>query len=116
MENSEPVYIISVAARLLKLSPHTLRKYERIGFILPSRVRGPRTLRLYSEEDMARLRQIKYLVEKLALNLAGVQLALRLSQQLLRLQERAAGSRDGQELQPHILGEVSSMLRTLGVP
>ncbi len=67
-------YVISVAARLLHMHPQTLRKYERIGLIMPSRTVG--MLRLYSEQDIVRLRLIKHLVEELGLNLAGVQLAL----------------------------------------
>ena len=79
----EPLYVISVAARLLEMHAQTLRKYEREGFIEPSRTRG--RLRLYSAEDIERLRQIKYLVEQRGLNLAGVQLALALSQRLSEL-------------------------------
>ena len=73
-EEVEGVYIISVAARILAMHPQTLRKYERVGLVRPSRTVG--MLRLYSEEDIARLRLIKHLVGDLGLNLAGVQLAL----------------------------------------
>ena len=74
-------YVISVAARLLRMHPQTLRKYERVGLIMPSRTVG--MLRLYSEHDIVRLRLIKHLVEELGLNLAGVQLALGLFTRLL---------------------------------
>ena len=74
-------YVISVAARLLHMHPQTLRKYERIGLIMPSRTGG--MLRLYSEHDIVRLRLIKHLIEELGLNLAGVQLALGLFTRLL---------------------------------
>ena len=70
------VYVISVAARLLEMHPQTLRKYERMGFITPSRTMG--MLRLYSEEDLARLRMIKFLVEDRGMNLAGVEMILNL--------------------------------------
>jgi len=76
-------YVISVAARLLQMHPQTLRKYERVGLIMPSRTVG--MLRLYSEHDIVRLRLIKHLVEELGLNLAGVQLALGLFTRLLDL-------------------------------
>ncbi len=79
----EGVYIISVAARILEMHPQTLRKYERIGLVRPSRTIG--MLRLYSDEDVARLRLIKHLVGEMGLNLAGVQLALRLFNRLLRM-------------------------------
>ena len=73
----EPVFIISVAARLLEMHPQTLRKYEREGLIAPSRTTG--NLRLYSDEDLDRLRQVKFLVNERGLNLAGVQLILELT-------------------------------------
>jgi MerR family transcriptional regulator/heat shock protein HspR len=78
--HGEPVFVISVAARLLEMHPQTLRKYEREGLIAPSRTTG--NLRLYSDRDIERLRQVKYLVDERGLNLAGVQLALELTQRL----------------------------------
>ena len=81
-ERVEGLYIISVAARILDMHPQTLRKYERIGLLSPSRTVG--MLRLYSEEDVARLRLIKHLVGDLGLNLAGVQLALEMFNILLK--------------------------------
>ena len=85
----EGVYIISVAARILEMHPQTLRKYERAGLVRPSRTGG--MLRLYSEEDIARLRLIKHLVGDLGLNVAGVQLVLGLFNRLL---EARAGVAD----------------------
>jgi MerR family transcriptional regulator/heat shock protein HspR len=70
------LYIISVAARLTEMHPQTLRKYERVGLLSPSRTGG--SLRLYSENDLARLRLIRILTEKFALNLAGVRLVMEL--------------------------------------
>ncbi|MCO5177247.1 MAG: MerR family transcriptional regulator [Thermomicrobiales bacterium] len=86
MRESEPLYVISVASRLLRLHPQTLRKYEREGFVAPSRTTG--NLRLYSTEDIERLRQVKHLVEDQGINLAGVQLALGLTEQIRALQEQ----------------------------
>src|SRR5258708_9017926 len=77
---SDALYVISVAARLVEMHPTTLRKYERVGFLEPSRTPG-RT-RLYSLEDINRLRQIKRLVEEREMNLAGGQMALDLTQML----------------------------------
>lgn len=82
---SEPLFVISVAARLVEMHPQTLRKYEREGLIAPSRTSG--NLRLYSDQDIERLRQVKYLVEERGLNLAGVQLALELTRELQGLRE-----------------------------
>jgi MerR family transcriptional regulator, heat shock protein HspR len=82
----EPVFIISVAARLLEMHPQTLRKYEREGLIAPSRTTG--NLRLYSDEDLERLRQVKYLVGERGLNVAGVQLVLEVTRHLRSIQKR----------------------------
>src|SRR5258707_14444674 len=77
---TDALYVTSVAARLVELHPTTLRKYERVGFLEPSRTPG-RT-RLYSLDDIRRLRQIKRLVEARDMNLAGVQMALDLTELL----------------------------------
>ncbi|HYH10719.1 MAG TPA: MerR family transcriptional regulator [Thermomicrobiales bacterium] len=90
---SEPLFVISVAARLVEMHPQTLRKYEREGLIAPSRTSG--NLRLYSDEDIERLRQVKYLVETRGLNLAGVQLALELTQSLRKLRAEMDRSPNG---------------------
>ncbi len=74
MQDKGPLYVISVASRLLALHPQTLRKYERAGFVAPSRTEG--NLRLYSPEDLALLRQVKHLVDERGVNLAGVEIAL----------------------------------------
>src|SRR5205807_7320146 len=88
MQDKGPLYIISVASRLLAMHPQTLRKYERAGFVAPSRTKG--NLRLYSPEDIQRLRQIKYLVDDVGVTtLAGVQMALDVSGALRRLLYRA---------------------------
>src|SRR3954454_2615352 len=83
LDVSAALYVISVAARLVELHPTTLRKYERVGFLEPSRTPG-RT-RLYSHQDIRRLRQIKHLVEEREINLAGVQMALDLTEVLNEL-------------------------------
>ena len=90
---SEPLFVISVAARLVEMHPQTLRKYEREGLIAPSRTSG--NLRLYSDEDIERLRQVKYLVEQRGLNLAGVQLVLELTQALRALRHSMQRSASG---------------------
>lgn len=68
------VYIISVAARLLEVHPQTLRKYEKFGLVRPSRSVG--MLRLYSEEDLIRLKIIKTLVDDYGVNLAGISIIM----------------------------------------
>lgn len=106
---SEPLFVISVAARLVEMHPQTLRKYEREGLIAPSRTSG--NLRLYSDQDIERLRQVKYLVEERSMNLAGVQMALDLTRELLALRERL----DSKDTHSQIVQkELSKMLSMLG--
>jgi MerR family transcriptional regulator/heat shock protein HspR len=71
---NEPVYMISVAARMLSCHPQTLRMYEREGLVSP--YRSNRNLRLYSDADIERLRMIKRLTQELGVNLAGVEVIL----------------------------------------
>lgn len=106
---SEPLFVISVAARLVEMHPQTLRKYEREGLIAPSRTSG--NLRLYSDQDIERLRQVKYLVEERSMNLAGVQMALELTKELLGLRERL-DPRDTHSV--IVKKELSKMLIMLG--
>jgi MerR family transcriptional regulator/heat shock protein HspR len=83
-EQNEPLYVISVAAKILGIQTHTLRYYERIGIIEPSRSRG--NIRLYSEQDLEQLRHVKSLIEDLGVNLAGAEVILRMAQQIVQLQ------------------------------
>ena len=84
MEDQEPCYVISVAARMLGIQAHTLRYYERVGLVDPSRSRG--NIRLYSVRDIDRLRQVKTLMEDLGINLAGVQVALRMAERIAEME------------------------------
>lgn len=83
---NEPRYVISIAARMLGIQTHTLRYYERIGIIEPSRSRG--NIRLYSEQDLEQLRRVKHLIEELGVNLAGAEVILRMARQIAELQQR----------------------------
>jgi MerR family transcriptional regulator/heat shock protein HspR len=73
---NQPVYMIGVAAQLCNVHPQTLRQYERLGLVVPSRV-GAKN-RLYSEADIRRVRRIQRLTQQMGVNLAGVELILRL--------------------------------------
>jgi len=84
LDDAEPCYVISVAARMVGVQSYTLRYYERIGIIEPSRSRG--NIRLYSERDIARLRRVKTLMDDMGVNLAGVEVVMRVMQQILELQ------------------------------
>ncbi|MBH74775.1 MAG: hypothetical protein CL896_03165 [Dehalococcoidia bacterium] len=75
-KESKGLYIISVASQMLKMHPQTLRKYERLGLIKPSRTIG--MLRLYSQDDIMTIQAIKLLIDDLKLNLAGVRITMAL--------------------------------------
>jgi MerR family transcriptional regulator/heat shock protein HspR len=84
----EPYYVIGVAARLVNLHPQTLRHYEALGLVVPKRSRG--NMRLYSPRDIERLRKITRLSQDLGVNLAGVEIILRLSEQVEALRAELA--------------------------
>jgi MerR family transcriptional regulator/heat shock protein HspR len=86
MMDDSPRYIISVAADLVGMHPQTLRIYEQKGLVRPKRTAG--NTRLYSEADLERLRTIQRLTTELGLNLAGVEVVLRMEDQLQRTQAR----------------------------
>jgi MerR family transcriptional regulator/heat shock protein HspR len=109
---SDALYVISVAARLVELHPTTLRKYERVGFLEPSRTPG-RT-RLYSREDIRRLRQIKTLVEQREMNLAGVQMALNLTELLSALSNAIDEAPDVVSLRRRVQAPLRAAFATLG--
>jgi len=84
--SERPQYMISVAAELAGMHPQTLRAYEAKGLITPGRTPGG--TRVYSDQDVQRLRLIQQLTTKLGLNLAGVQHVLRLEDELRRVRAR----------------------------
>ncbi len=108
------VYIISVAARLLEMHPQTLRKYERLGLVSPSRTIG--MLRLYSEEDIEKLRLIKYLEENLGLNLAGVEFTLNMLGQLLDMLQRLSRRQEAEDFIGMVEQEMSRLFQRLNLP
>ena len=109
----EGVYIISVAARILDMHPQTLRKYERLGLIRPGRTLG--MLRLYSTEDIRKLRLIRHLSDEMGLNLAGVEFALATVQNLLTMQQRLA-ARLGPEAGEQVKEELNLLFQSLNLP
>ncbi len=95
------VFMISVAAELADMHPQTLRMYEQRGLIEPKR--SPKGTRLYSHEDVERLRRIQQMTVELGLNLAGVELVLELEEQLERTRRRVVAlERRRDELQAEI--------------
>ncbi|MHB9026676.1 MAG: chaperone modulator CbpM [Armatimonadota bacterium] len=79
----QPLYVIGVVARMLELHPQTLRLYERMGLIKPAR-RGP--IRMFSDADIQRIRQIQRLKDDLGVNLAGIEVILQLLERIEELQ------------------------------
>ena len=86
VEPGRGVYMISVAAELAAMHPQTLRIYESRGLITPQR--SPKGTRLYSQEDVDRLRRIQELTSELGMNLAGVERVFELEQELERMRRR----------------------------
>ena len=83
MAPAEDLYLISMAARLLGMHPQTLRKYERLGLVQPGRTLG--SMRVYTSDELARLRLIKHLVDEVGVNLAGVQRLLSVAEAVERM-------------------------------
>ena len=105
------VFMISVAAELAEMHPQTLRMYEARGLIEPKR--SPKGTRLYSHEDVERLRRIQEMTTDLGLNLSGVEHVLRLEQELERARRRAdALERRVAELQEEMAAEVERVRRS----
>ena len=80
----EPAFIISVAARMLGVHAQTLRYYERVGLILPSRSSG--RIRLYSQADINRIRRVQKLIDELGVNLAGAEVIIDMSAKIVALE------------------------------
>ena len=87
----EPCYVISIAARLVGMHAQTLRQYERIGLVEPKRSRG--NIRLYSQSDVARLRQVQRLISDLGVNLAGVDVFFRMRERLNEIESELDATR-----------------------
>lgn len=81
----QPLYMIGVASQLCGVHPQTLRQYERLGLVVPSRV-GAKN-RLYSEVDIERVKQIQRLTQEMGVNLAGVEIILRLLDDMEEMQD-----------------------------
>ncbi len=104
----EPCYIISVAAKLVQMHPQTLRYYERLGLIRPARSDGK--IRLYSARDIERLRQIHQYINDLGVNLAGVEVILRMTERMAVMEMQL------REMQVQFLAEIRRLRQALGEP
>jgi len=84
----EPVYLISIVSKILDIHPQTLRQYERENLITPSRSNG--RIRLYSQRDIDRIKLILRLTRELGVNLAGVDIILRLKENVDKMEREIA--------------------------
>jgi MerR family transcriptional regulator/heat shock protein HspR len=113
MAVEQDLYFISVAARMLGMHPQTLRKYERLGLVQPTRTIG--SMRLYSREELERLKLIKRLVDDAGINLAGVQRLLSIAEVVQRLRplmrDESLSARDTRR---RIVQEIEALDRMLG--
>jgi MerR family transcriptional regulator, heat shock protein HspR len=111
-DTSRGVYMISVAAELAGMHPQTLRIYETRGLITPKR--SPKNTRLYSQEDVDRLRRIQELTTDLGMNLAGVERVFELEEQIERMERRMRNlERHAQRVQEELQKEVERVRRSL---
>ncbi len=101
----EPIYIISVAARLLEVHPQTLRYYERAGLLKPTRSSGK--IRLYSQREIERLRKIMRLTTELGVNLAGAEVIIDLTERLEKLQQQS------KQREEQLLAEIEALRKEL---
>ncbi len=88
----EPVYLISIVASMLNIHPQTLRQYERDGLIKPSRTQG--RMRLYSQRDIDRMKMILRLSRELGVNIAGIDIILRLKEQMEEMEKEIERLKD----------------------
>jgi MerR family transcriptional regulator, heat shock protein HspR len=107
------LYFISTAARLLHMHPQTLRKYERLGLVRPSRTIG--SMRVYSVEELDRLRLIKHLVEEAGVNLAGVQRLLSIAEAVQRLRPLVNQDSGRTDSRRRIALELKRISETIGL-
>ena len=109
-DKSRGVYMISVAAELAGMHPQTLRIYETRGLITPRR--SPKNTRLYSEEDVDRLRRIQELTTELGMNLAGVERVFELEQEVERMRRRLRNlERQAERAQAELQDEIDRIRR-----
>jgi MerR family transcriptional regulator/heat shock protein HspR len=111
--DDQDLFFISIAARMLGMHPQTLRKYERLGLVQPTRTIG--SMRLYSREEIARIKLIKRLVDDGGINLAGVQRLLSVAEVVQRLRplihDEALSARDTRR----VAQELEALSRMLGL-
>jgi MerR family transcriptional regulator/heat shock protein HspR len=110
-ETGRGVYMISVAAELAGMHPQTLRIYESRGLITPQR--SPKNTRLYSDDDVERLRRIQALTTELGMNLAGVERVFELEDEIYKMQRRMRNlERQAQRVEDEMMAELDRVRRS----
>ena len=112
MGPQDEIYFISVAARMLGMHPQTLRKYERLGLVRPTRTIG--SMRIYSRGELERLRIIKRLVEEAGINLAGVQRLMSIAEIVQRMRPLVNGEELAARETRRLSQEFDELMRVLG--
>jgi len=112
MALKEEFYFISTASRLLGMHPQTLRKYERLGLVQPSRTLG--SMRVYTRDELDRLRLIKHLVDEAGINLAGVQRLLSIAESLERLRALVDADTTGRHARQRLARELERLMAIVG--
>ena len=107
------LYFISMAARLLDMHPQTLRKYERLGLVRPTRTVG--SMRVYTSEELDRLKLIKRLVEDDGVNLAGVQRLLAIAEAVQRLRPLMQDTPTKADARRRVTLEIERIGRLVGI-
>jgi MerR family transcriptional regulator/heat shock protein HspR len=111
-DGARGVYMISVAAELAGMHPQTLRIYEARGLITPRR--SPKNTRLYSQDDVARLRRIQELTTELGMNLAGVERVFELEEEIERMRRRMRSlERQAEKVQRDLREEIDRVRRSV---
>lgn len=113
MRVEHDLYFISMAARLLDMHPQTLRKYERLGLVQPTRTIG--SMRVYSRDQLERLKLIKHLVEDEGVNLAGVQRLLTIAEAVQRLRPLMNGETTARETRRRLMQEIDRISELVGL-
>ena len=108
------LYLISMAARMLGMHPQTLRKYERLGLVQPSRTLG--SMRVYTRDELERLRLIKHLVDEVGVNLAGVQRLLSVAEIVERMRPLLGEDMPARgDARQRLVRELEALNRILGL-
>ncbi len=113
MDIRKELFLISVAAERLGMHPQTLRKYERLGLVRPTRTHN--SVRVYSPDEIERLRTIKYLVDELGINLAGVERLLSIAEVVRRLRPLALDTPPTRGQQRQLAQELRRLNDLLGL-